>query len=123
MQKILAIAAGLALTLAFLAAPAWAQEANSKEKAKLMVVACAEDFYSPARASCIWWLRGAIEGHQAATLVAPEGRQFCFEAKWQDAEDLREIYVTWAEADNDRLEMPRTAALFAAVREAFPCTD
>ena len=42
MQKILAIAA--ALTFALLAASAWAQEANSKEKAKLMVAACAEDF-------------------------------------------------------------------------------
>ena len=121
MQKILAIAA--ALTFALLAAPAWAQEANSKEKAKLMVAACAEDFYSPLRASCIWWLRGAIEGHQAAALVAPESRQFCFEEKWPNEEDLREIYVAWAEADNDRLEMLRTPAWFAAVKEAFPCTD
>ena len=88
-----------------------------------MVGACAEDFYSPAPANCIWWLRGAFEGHQAAALVGPEGRQFCFEPKWPGEEDLREIYVAWAEADNDRLEMPRTAALFAAVKEAFPCTD
>jgi hypothetical protein len=88
-----------------------------------MVGACAEDFYSPARASCIWWLRGAIEGHQAAALVTPEGKQFCFEAEWPDDEVLRAIYVAWAEADNDRLELLRTAALFAAVREVFPCLD
>ncbi|MBT3396032.1 MAG: hypothetical protein HOB82_08555 [Alphaproteobacteria bacterium] len=120
MQKILAISAALVLGFAV---QAGAQEANSKEKAKLMVGACAEDFYSPMRASCIWWLRGAIEGHQAAALIAPAGRQFCFEAKWPNEEDLREIYVAWAEADDDRLEMLRTPALFAAVAEAFPCVD
>lgn len=121
MQKHLMIFGAFALAL--LAPPAQAKQADSGERAKLMVGACAEDFYSPMRASCIWWLRGAIEGHQAATDAAPALRQFCFEPKWPNPEDLREIFVAWGEADSERLEMLRTPALFAAVAEAFPCLD
>ena len=119
MQKQLMIVGAFALAL--LAPPAMAQQADSNERAKLMVGACSEDFYSPLRASCIWWLRGAIEGHQAATEPAAQARQFCFEPEWPDPEDLREVFVAWGEADPDRLNLLRTPALFAAVAEAFPC--
>jgi len=94
MQKKMMVAGAMILALA--AQPAFAQQAGSKEKAKLMFGACSEDFYSPMRASCIWWLRGAIEGHQAATDTVPQARQFCFEPKWPNP-------------------------VFAAVAEEFPC--
>ena len=113
----------VASLMSLLAVPAQGQVPGSRQTAKLMIVACSQDFYHPMRETCDWWLRGAVEGFQAAAPADPADRKFCFAEKWPLTETVRIMFVEWGDRNPGGLEVLRTTGLLAALGEAYPCAD
>lgn len=93
-------------------------------KSEDLVTACTvpegHPLHDTAKGFCLGYMTGAMQLYGAAT-ASPEVENRVCPGRVVPRAEMRDVFLSWAAANGDRMNEPAVDGLLRAAVEAFPC--